>query len=478
MRRPSADVTSTGHQHHFLSRLDRLALPHVELALHLYQDHELVRFLLGRAHLPAGAERLALSLDHPEDGPFLIVTREGRFVTCLGAGMRPGDLPVITRGQLDAIAAKHGDLQARLLACRELVGAEGMVSRMIRRLYDLGDGVSREDLLAASAVQPLLAAELMCLQTDATGDLDATLPTVLGILRRTDRPKPYTHDLLRAYWRSFWMLGHLAVLVALDGPALLRLIKPETVHTFETFYSLSTFSQTIVATTTKGLWSVAKIGKVLLPNYKRAYAAAAEPLLSHVEASLGLSLLGLRHASLRAEARKALAVLPPAVAAMPLDAPRRKLAVGMIEMSELNFDDPSSSLEYHRGLGAAEAVARTARLPPGSPHRFARKEDVPEELAMTLAVNREAEFLHDRGEILQLYALLPWLAKAAPESLYLPRAFLEATRRPWTPDRTVDLLRGQLKYGRAVAEAVRKQPSRGGPCPCGSGKKHKRCCGA
>ena len=59
MRRPAADVPSTGHQHHFLSRL---ALPHVELALHLYRDHELVRFLLGRASLPDGAERLAISL--------------------------------------------------------------------------------------------------------------------------------------------------------------------------------------------------------------------------------------------------------------------------------------------------------------------------------------------------------------------------------------------------------------------------------
>ena len=51
-----------GHQHHFLSRLDRVDMPQVELALGLYRDHELVRFLLGRLTLPEGAERVAISL--------------------------------------------------------------------------------------------------------------------------------------------------------------------------------------------------------------------------------------------------------------------------------------------------------------------------------------------------------------------------------------------------------------------------------
>ena len=36
-----------GHAHHFLSRLDRLARSHVELALSLYRDGERLRFILG-----------------------------------------------------------------------------------------------------------------------------------------------------------------------------------------------------------------------------------------------------------------------------------------------------------------------------------------------------------------------------------------------------------------------------------------------
>jgi hypothetical protein len=470
-------TASTGHQHHFLSRLDRLALPQVELALHLYRDHDLVRFILGWVKLPDGADRIALSLDHPADGPFLIVTREGRFVTCLGAGMQPGDTPVVTRGQLDAIAAKHHELASRLAACRDLVGEDSMVSKMIRRIYDLGDGVSREDFIAVSAVQPLLGSEFMRLQVDATGDLADVRPQVLAILRRTERPKPYTHDLLRAYWKTFWLLGHLAVLVGLDGRTLLGALDAERIRAVETFYSRSTFEQTILATAVKGLWSVGKMGKVLLANYKRAYASSTL-LLEQVEASLGLAILGLRHASVRAEARKALASIPAAIAAMPPESPLRQFADAITTMCDWAFDEPHKPLGFHLSIGAAEAVARTAALPAGASFRFASEKEVPEELAMTLAVNREDEFLNDRTALLYLYGFVPWLAKAAPESLYLPRAFLEATRRPWTPERTIDLLRGQREHARALAATPKRELSRSGPCPCGSGKKYKRCCGA
>src|SRR5262245_55790307 len=124
-----------GHEHHFLSRLDRVSLPHVELALSLYRDHELLRYLLAKVDLPARAERVAISLEHPERGPFLIVTREGRFVTCLGEGMRPGDLPIITRAQLDGIATRMADLRTRIETARALTGPKGETGKLLRRVY-------------------------------------------------------------------------------------------------------------------------------------------------------------------------------------------------------------------------------------------------------------------------------------------------------------------------------------------------------
>src|SRR5262245_467345 len=102
-----------GHAHHFLSRLDRLSRAHVDLALALYRDDERLRYLLEQVRIPEGAERVAVSLDHPSEGPFVLVTRQGRFVTCLGRGMRADNLPIITRAELDAFTAKHAVFQER-----------------------------------------------------------------------------------------------------------------------------------------------------------------------------------------------------------------------------------------------------------------------------------------------------------------------------------------------------------------------------
>ena len=87
-----------GHAHHFLSRLDRVSLQEVELSLGLYNNPALLRFILARSGLPKDAERVAISLDDRNEGPFLIVTRDGRFVTCLARGM-VHDLPLVRRWQ-------------------------------------------------------------------------------------------------------------------------------------------------------------------------------------------------------------------------------------------------------------------------------------------------------------------------------------------------------------------------------------------
>jgi hypothetical protein len=106
---------STGHAHHFLQRLDRLSRPHLEIALALYRAPEVIGFALAHAGLPSRAGRVAISLDHPDLGPFLIVTRDRRFVTCLGEGMGHGH-PVITRTQLEGAFACIAILCHRPLA--------------------------------------------------------------------------------------------------------------------------------------------------------------------------------------------------------------------------------------------------------------------------------------------------------------------------------------------------------------------------
>jgi hypothetical protein len=463
------------HQHHFLSRLDRIAAPQVEMALDLYRDHQLLRFLLERARIPEGAPRVALSLDDPERGPFLIVTRDGQFVTCLAEGMTVGDLPIITREKLDGIAAKHADLKARFAARRQLAGRLGGTGKLLARLYDAGEDLSREEFVALSAMQPLLWQQLSKLQIETSEGLGEVREQLLRHLRRTDKLKGPALDLLEAFYRSSWASAHLLVLVGLSFREVLELAPPEQLPVMKTYFSSSQFQHYVIGPAARGLWVVSKIGKLLLPNYKRAYAEASTPL-SMMEAALGLAALGLRHAKLTAEVRKMLGALPPCYGRDPSRPEIHDAVKKLMELLDNVFDNPEVCVYFQRQAGAAIAVARTATLPASSSFRFTRPEDVPGDLALTLAASANERFMGNMRAAGQLLFSLPWLAKSPPESLFAPADFLAAVRRPWSPKLAMPLLEGYAAHDREQNLKVRQEPSKNGPCPCGSGKKHKRCC--
>src|SRR5205823_2468253 len=92
-----------------------------QLALTLYRDPGLVRVLLAQIDFDEGVERAALALDDGGDGPFVIVTKEGRFVTCLARGMRPDPTqPVISRAKLDGIRGDFGAFREKFRTAEAL----------------------------------------------------------------------------------------------------------------------------------------------------------------------------------------------------------------------------------------------------------------------------------------------------------------------------------------------------------------------
>jgi hypothetical protein len=459
-----------GHEHHFLSRLDRVSLPHVELALMLYRDHALVRYLLDCVRLPEGTERVAISLEDPVEGPFLLVTREGRFVTCLGHGMRPGDLPVVTRAQLDGIAAKAATFRARMDAWDRLAGPRGESNRLICRIIDAGPDLSREELIAISSMQPLLAREFYRLLIEATVDAEKSRSGLVKVLKKTDKLRPAYRPLLEAHWKQFWSIGHLAVLAAMGGGGPFAEVKLERGPP-EALFATATIGQGILAHAFKGAFCVAKAGKPLLAFYKQQHATTTVPS-KFLEAAVALFALGARHARLRAEVRKALARQP----ACP-DPLMNQLATYVSQISTIAFEAPEKVAAVHRKYGAATGVSLAPHVPEGSPFRFEREEDVPEELAMTLAVNHRGDFTQRVDYVKALFVMLPWAARAEPEQLYLPQDFIHTAHGPWTPEQTLAILRGWVADARTPPPRP-EGPTRNGPCPCGSGKKYKRCCGA
>ena len=101
------------HAAHFLQRLDRVPRSLTDFALELYRDPERVRWILHYARLPATEERVAFALGPRGEGPYVVLTRDGHFVTALGAEMTPKDLTVLSRAQVDTFSDRVKDARSR-----------------------------------------------------------------------------------------------------------------------------------------------------------------------------------------------------------------------------------------------------------------------------------------------------------------------------------------------------------------------------
>ena len=196
------------HAKHFLNRLERLVGSEVDVALELYRDPGLVQAVLGALALPDGAERIAISLDDAALGPFVVVTRDGHFVTCLGRGMRSGDLPVVTRPELDACGRRVARLHEKLSLARQLEAGDRRSQQLLRRLLLSPDSISREDFLEVAAWEPLLGTA--CLDTYLA--MGTALVEQGPLLRGLRLRKDVREAALRDYWNLLHAAGHMALL--------------------------------------------------------------------------------------------------------------------------------------------------------------------------------------------------------------------------------------------------------------------------
>jgi hypothetical protein len=445
---------------HFLSRLDRVSRPQLELALSLYRDAALVRELLSRARLPEGAWRVAVALDHAPDGAHLVVGRDGGFITCLGPGMSTDALPVISRAKLDSVAAQTGELRRRLEIAKNLAGEQAS-EKLMARLIEAGDALTREELLGCAAFAPLYQRELI-------GEL-------LHLLRATEehrrwltrlkRPRPAYEEALNAYWRMVWATGHLAVVIAMGGnsPALENLIELDTLGAI----SLGAVLHGQPALALRALWAVARIGKPALPACKRLIQSDRSGLVI-TNGALGLTALYFGHSRMQAEIRKALSRRG--------DEPRAVFLRNLLGL----IDRAPECRALLDDRGREWAVNLSPRFPEGSAYRFAAAGEVPESLALAAGVNREGEFFPDRPRswMTRVVASLTRVAQARGEDLYLPAEYARRAVTPWRPEKTMAMLAAAEEIcGKPRPARAEETPGRNERCPCGSGKKYKRCHG-
>ena len=221
----------------------------------------------------------------------------------------------------------------------------------------------------------------------------------------------------------------------------------------------------------KGAWAAARLGKLMLPEYKRAL----------VEDIASFELLDTQFALLAIEARtkgtaagvlKALRAAP-GTARTP-EAKRLREVMGhevevCCDVTAALLESPTEELQaVVRRIG--ESYFEPGADLEGDLHR--------EELVRTLPRMSWANGITDGKKLVLSLSLVAASARGAPEQFYLPRDLAQALHRPWTPDDTWLVLDPLMQVHLAPRKPSAKAAvGRNDPCPCGSGKKHKKCCG-
>jgi hypothetical protein len=458
------------HAHHFLERLDRVTRAQTEFALELYRDHEAVAFVLARVNLPPVAQRVALAIADAQDGPFVIVTRDGRFVTCLGAGMRH-ELPVVPRGQIDALLAKVAEKRARKEIAQRELRPDEEEGDLFQRILSRGSRFAREDFLALSAFEPMLG------QAPYLAMLDLGLEAVkLRSAMAHGAHKVQINGSTRVAFEKLdrleWAVAHLMVLSGAgernDLDELLEVTKnsPGTPTVPCAMQGGSTFFL-------RGAWAAARLGKSALPTY-RAVLGSSDDWMCLLDAALGLGAIGLRHASTLSEVKRILrSYASPAdgSGATELEVCRAAIATAVLQ----TIEDADQRAQTTLMLGRDFCVTAGMGLTEGHPLRFAGAEAVHDDLARTAVLSFDGDMHQEMIQTLTIVAL-PVAARASAEDFYYPREVVRAWLGQWTPDESLERLK---RFAEPKKEAVRAEPKpgRNERCPCGSGMKWKKCHG-
>ena len=231
----------------------------------------------------------------------------------------------------------------------------------------------------------------------------------------------------------------------------------------------------------RGVWTMARAGRPLLADARERLEKSAT-LGESLVAGMVLTGIGMRHRRAHGEVSKALARYRRGLETDATADPTRVAGKELMLLLEQQLADPAqqeSLRQSHRTIGARAFVKYTAHLPEGTPLRYTRPEDVPDDLALPALMHLHDELTADGQAIVLALVMLPWLATVTGPALYLPGQILEQCKSLFDPEVLAQRLR-KYHHARAGAPSARApaRPGRNEPCSCGSGKKYKRCCGA
>lgn len=465
-----------GHDIHFLERLERVNPDHQALALRLYREPAETRRVLDVICTDLGLsdarDRIAIALEDGGQGPYIIVTRSGRFVTCLAKGMKIDGMHTIPRALIDA-----NDEWRRFVSA-----SADQLDHLVTLLRDVRGWLPpRAVLEEVSMLIGLLGAEIIELIVDA----HRTIANTADVVRSAPRDKrrllargAELSSLITDWGHVRRALMHLCVSMTMGvrngDPVLKHTMERRTIKVFAYWIA----SQRSPAALLRACWmliqrqtvtadeALEEIGQAIYHEDGLLYLPAlfgfmlfGEPYLSDV--IIQQNLLVRDHLSERLDSGEF--------------GTERDQALTMSTLRNwsgfVNRDAPlhERAVIFKNIMGTkiprwAERFYDPARL----------KQDPEGAIQDLLAL--DSVVIRDMGEAAILWLYLPEIATRPAPMLY-------PVEPPPTPTPSELFTRDEryvqdfIQLGHAKRAVVSQKQGRNDPCACGSGKKYKKCCG-
>ena len=450
-----------GHDHHFLSRLDRVSQETCDLALGLYRDHELVHDILNAMAVSVGSDRVAIGLAPGDTPPYAIVARDGHFVTCLSEGMQPFDVPLVSHAQLGSISNEVKDLRTRMQNARD----KAKTNTAFAATLNLWSEVSREDMFMAFGFRELVRKRLSEALVMNTRVLRKTVSDAVVAARGGNR----TQHRCRAFLKLVGALAQIVLFVSASEVMRVSGALPgKSLAAYETILELVACFKTS-AIGLRAVWSACTYSEFMLWRCEQIYANSltTDEMVTSTLVLLGIAL---REPKWRSEVTSILAHAPG----------RRGIWRHVYAELKPDLDRALSNDAGQREETAKEAweLLKGFTLPG---HMSAFSGATPGRLAEPLVL---PTLLYEISSISRYVSCigfavrtLPYLVNARPEDMYFPRELLvHFRRRP--PNKELRLLLDEVVDTDPDHETAKSKPAPGPnePCRCGSGKKSKKCC--
>ena len=291
------------------------------------------------------------------------------------------------------------------------------------------------------------------------------------VLRSRRGRRAQDEEALHRYWNLLHAAGHMALLGAATADREQYLSLTEQHAGSRAAFSYPLTGTGVSTFILKGAWAAARLGKLMLPDYKRALAEDVS-YFELLDTLFALLAIGTRAKNTRAEITKALRAASSTARTPQAKRLRDVMGRGVQLTCELTAQFLETSAEE---LEAAIRRIGESYFEPGAD----LDDPLREELVRTLPLMSWTDGITDGKKLAMSLSLIAATARGVPEQFYLPAELATALNQPWTPANTWIVLDPLLKADQAgrKADAGAASIGRQDPCPCGSGRKLKRCCG-